>query len=412
GLRFNHDATYELTKGELSMYEPPAMLPHPIVQHLPLFLVATSSSMDVAVNSEAVITGYGLKAMAADYSQDNFFPAVPNAPDMEFGPMLQGAASRYGRGRVAAFADSTVFSNFWMFMPGKPELALSYMDWLNRENAVPNSRWVVIGLALLLSMLAWRIGRRLSFDRWVTIILLAGLVAVPVAIRGYGLMNRVAYALPSVRSEFVSVCFEREYSEFTLPDSIEGFMAPATGSLQTFIVWNQRLAYVPSIRDTLDEALRGADVLVVANPASAPDSREIELVGQFVAEGGRLLVMGDSETADSANAFLDSFGMSIEPLASGGVRVYRLSDAQELALTPSGATVVGGEELITTVSGEPVCSYVRSGDGGVAAFADSGLFMDSSLGNVSRVPDDRQMTVSRIEFDLMRFLADDTTPGF
>lgn len=413
GLRFNHDATYELTEGRLSEYEPPAVFPHPIVQHLPRFLFATSSSLRVAPGAEAVITGYGLKALPADYSQENFFPAVANAADMRFGLLLQGAAVRHGRGRVAAFSDSTVFSNFWMFMPGKPELALSYLEWLNRTNTPFGAWWLPLVIAAGLGALFWFVASRLSPSGLLSALMLGALVAVPVAVSAYPLVDRVSYPLPDARSDYVAVNFEQEYSVFAVPSTFAGFSAESTRSLHTFFVWNQRLGYVPSVKPSLSEALEDGDVVVIANPEAVPDADTIADVEQFVKEGGRLLVLADASGAlEAANAFLKPWGMKAGPAAARPGAYWESGDGRRLALTPGAGVVTGGTVLVRTASGEDVCAAKRSGDGVVVAFADAQLFFDASLGMTSRVPDEHQRLVGELEFALMRFLAEDEPFAF
>ncbi|MDR3120600.1 MAG: GldG family protein, partial [Clostridiales bacterium] len=151
GLRFRYDCTYELTSGSLSEYEAPALLPHPVVSHLPHFLFATSDTLETGWLTEDVIVGYGLKNLPADYSQLNFFPADTNTGAVEFGAFIQCAALPYGKGRVLAFTDSTVFSNFWMHMKGKPELLLGSLEWLNRENVLPIPPRAVASALMLIS---------------------------------------------------------------------------------------------------------------------------------------------------------------------------------------------------------------------------------------------------------------------
>ncbi len=412
GLRFNHDATYELTKGGLSEYQPPAAFPHPIVRALPVFLFATSCSMTVSPGADAVITGYGLKALDADYSQDNFFPAVANASDMRFGLMLQGAAVRHGRGRVAAFADSTVFSNFWMFMPGKPELALSYVEWLNRTNSAYGAVWVPLELAAGLAVPFLLVTRRLSRSDVVSALVVGALIAVPAAVLAYAQLDRVSYPLPDARRDYVKVCFEQQYSEFALPSTFAGFSADAGESLHTFFVWNQRLGYVPSAEDTLDQALSDGDVAVITNPQRRPNADEVARVEAFVKRGGRLLVLGDDSGAGEANAFLKPFGMTIDPSPARMSATCESLEGDRFGLTPSAGIVAGGTSLVATTTGQSLCSYSSSGDGKVVAFSDGELFFDASLGDVSRVPSDDQRLISELEFSLMRFLAEDQPFAF
>ncbi|MBF0469329.1 MAG: hypothetical protein HQK61_10680, partial [Desulfamplus sp.] len=135
-LLFHYDSTYDLQTGKLSVYKPPGILSHPIVNFMPPFLFATSCTLSAPLSAENVMIGYGLRARPLAYSGRSFFHQDPTT-DYEFGLFLQSAAVKYGKGRVTAFTDSTCFSNFYMFIPGKPELALGTIEWLNRKNNNP-----------------------------------------------------------------------------------------------------------------------------------------------------------------------------------------------------------------------------------------------------------------------------------
>ena len=79
------------------------------------------------------------KSVRAIYSVNNFYPPPHDDPKMKSGTFCVSAASRYGRGRVVAWADSTIFSNFEIFYPGKYEYLLNTMNWLNhRDSIVPS----------------------------------------------------------------------------------------------------------------------------------------------------------------------------------------------------------------------------------------------------------------------------------
>jgi hypothetical protein len=111
GLRFRYEATYDLNSGNLTEYKRPAIMPHPIVQHMPPFLFGTSCTLEAPLTADSVITGYGLKSMYADYSQKNFFSDVPETPAMDFGlgrcsQARQGKGLRlYGQHRVFELLD-------------------------------------------------------------------------------------------------------------------------------------------------------------------------------------------------------------------------------------------------------------------------------------------------------------------
>lgn len=410
GMRFNHDATYELTEGSLSEYERPRILPHPIVQHLPdRFLFGTSSSMWISPGTTGVMMGAGLKALDADYSQDNFFPERSTSAEQRFGPFVQSAAVKYGSGRVAAFADSTIFSNFWMFMPGKPELALGYMEWLNRSEGLPLARALLLALAALLAFGAVAYSRRAGCTAISLALIVGVLVGVALGVRGWATVNQVVYPLPVAAEEHIGIAFEREYSVYDLSDTFEGFLADWETTLQTFYVWTQRLGYFPAVTGSLDAALARGDVVVIVDPVGQPSKSELEALVRFVNDGGRLLVMDRATNEDSSSgAFLEPFELRIVATPPAEGTTYDLTnDKEPVSPTDGAATVSGGTPLVSTGTGDVIGSYTRMGDGLVVAFADSGLFFNVSLGDVSGIPDARQRSIGDLEFALMRFLAED-----
>ena len=60
-------------------------------------------------------------------------------------PSYKVWAARHGQGRAIAFTDSTIFSNFCTFQPGKAELMLGMVEWLNHGNPPLDPRpWLLL----------------------------------------------------------------------------------------------------------------------------------------------------------------------------------------------------------------------------------------------------------------------------
>lgn len=89
------------------------------------------------------------KSVRAIYSVNNFYPPPHDHPRMKSGTFSVAAASRYGRGRVAAWADSTVFSNFEIFYPGKYEYLLNTLNWLDHKDSL------ISRMVRRVALLAW-----------------------------------------------------------------------------------------------------------------------------------------------------------------------------------------------------------------------------------------------------------------
>jgi len=411
GLRFRYDATYDLNSGALTEYSRPKVMPHPIVQHMPPFLFGTSCTLEAPLTADSVITGYGLKSMYADYSQKNFFPDVPETPAMDFGLGLQAAAVKHGRGRVFAFTDSTVFSNFWMFMPGKPELALGAMEWLNRTgHATGPALYLALACLLFLGVtiyLTLEVRGHTAF----LVLLTAALLAVPTASFACGAINRSTYPLPKPRTKFTRVSFEQAHSDFALPTLLKGFLAKPEKTMQTFYVWTQRLGYVPSVYPSLGEAVRKGDMVVIIN-SSKPftDSDRADMV-QYVRHGGRLLVMDGAGIKNStSNQLLKSSGMRIDH-APIGESAFSFEKGYSLETTPQACSISGGKPIVSTETGKTICAISRMGRGTVLAFSDSGLFSDAQMGFTNSWPVERQLKISELEFWLVKGLKESKFGG-
>jgi hypothetical protein len=370
---------------------------------MPHFLFATSCTLEAPFNADAVITGYGLKALPVDYSQKNFFPAVSEAPDMNYGLFLQSASVYYGKGRVLTFTDSTVFSNFWMFMPGKPELALGAVEWLNRANRVRYVSGLFGGVGLLGLVFIWY---RFNGKKNTTLALLCSfLVAIPLSFHGYGAFNRMSYPLPQAHKQFTRVCFEQEHSDFALPTTRQTFAEGMERQFLTFYVWNQRLNYVPALETSLETALKKGDVMVLINPRRSFDERDKSLITTFVERGGKILVLeslGNREPV--SNQLLNLFGLHIDfmPLKDSTV----IANGRTIILTGQACSVAGGEVVLKNSAGEPVYARAKKGAGTVAVFTDSNLFSSAVMGDTSMAPTAAQQAIGKLEFSIMQGLVE------
>ena len=79
---------------------------------------------------------------------------------MRYGAFIQSWAARHGQGRVLAFTDSTVFSNFCVGQPGKAEVMLGMIEWLNHADPWLEPRpWLLLLAVPPLAIACWIVGR-------------------------------------------------------------------------------------------------------------------------------------------------------------------------------------------------------------------------------------------------------------
>lgn len=434
-LEFRYDATYGLGTGDLTEYAPPSNMPHPVVQRMPPMLFATSSTIKSRA-ARSAITGSRMESNFADYSQKSFFPEALETARTGFGNYLQAASVTHGSGRVFAFADSTVFSNFWMFMPGKPELALGAVEWLNRENSAIGPSTVLLSLAVVFLLVAVLLARGAGISGFLRrrreppfsgeppgeppptgppagrprtlgaliAVLAAAALAAAVAMPAVTAFNRAAYKEPAPTKKLERVCFEQEVSDFSLPTSMKEFKAPASRTFLTFYVWTQRLGLVPSVGG-LGEALDAGDIVVMINPSGMLTSEKRKDILEYVRGGGVLLVMDSAANRNStSNRALEQFGLSFENAPLG--RKATSFAGRSIVTTARARPVKGGTALMRTVEGQAVLSMADYGKGTVAAFGDSHVFSNGQMGDVGTVPDERLSRISELEFWMFDMLID------
>jgi len=399
-LRFNYDGTYDLESGGLQLYRRPGFLPHPIVQRLPPFLFATSCTLRAPMTACSVITGRGLRSTEADYGGRSFFNRHPDLASANLGSFVQLAAARHGRGRVLAFTDSTVFSNFGIFVPGKPELLLASVDWLDRVNRWPAPLRIALPAAVGILLIAWILIRCRRGAGQLVIALWLVAVAVPLAGAIVGAVNSLTYRLPQPQKPMVTVAFETEHSSFELP--ITSLRHDPSRDFHTFYVWAQRLGYVPRVCGSFSEALGSANAVVVIRPVEPFTPRELTRAASFVEQGGCLIVMDSPDNAAStANVLCGPLGLTVghEPLPPSDLRDL---DGEVVAANRAAAVVTGGTPVLFAGDDRPVLAFKRSGTGIVLAMADARLFANSSLGPSSTVPDERQRRLYEVVYRVFR----------
>ncbi len=399
GLHYNYDATYDLPTGGLSFFEKPKLLPHPIVQRLPPFLFGTSCTLHVSPGSQMPINGYALRVAGHDYSAKSFFETRTDDPHLTFGLFPQLAAVKFKGGRVAAFTDSTVFSNFWMFIPGKPELMLGCTEWLNRRNAY---RFVTLAFATLALLLAaagaWGLRRR--WTESLPLLLPLCTLGVFAGIAIVGAVNRAAYPVPRPHTRYRTICFDRQWSHFELPDVT--LLHEAKADFSTLYVWVQRVGFVPRVCDKLSESVRQDDAIVMINPSGSPSPSDRDRVRRFVEQGGVLFVLDSPGNKHSCSK--DILGMFDVGLADTLPHSQAISNSagQLLAAGQTARPTVGGKALLFAGGQAPVLSLKRVGKGKVIFSGDAELFANSSLGVVSQVPDQTQKRLYQVVFQLWR----------
>lgn len=401
GFRLNYDSTHDLRTGKLSLYRKPPMFAHPSIQNLPPYLFATSCSIMAPWSAENTIIGNGLRADYLDYSQKNFFPDRTRKQfNHGFGLFMQQATAYHGKGRVLIYTDSTTFSNFFIFIKGKPELVLGSVDWLNRSNHL---LWVKTVLTILTIMAAIFL---IVLNAWNSATLCGILIGVSLGGWLIESQTQAAYPLPEPHQSVPWVNFDREYSDYFLPtlrlseDNDKSFL--------TFFVWTQRVGAIPKEVYNFREAVNGRDPLVMIDPVIPLSEEESGALQRYLLRGGRLLLLNSADNVSTAPMkLLDNYGVNffIKNIEPESIQSLTLAGRFfPLIVDGKFAIVEGGEPFLRSDQGEVIGTSVPVGEGKIWVLSCGHLFRNSGMGQTSVVPDEGLKALYRIEFNLINDL--------
>ncbi|MBU0753510.1 MAG: GldG family protein, partial [Planctomycetes bacterium] len=437
GMEFVYDATYDLQSGGLSLYQPPRMARHAAVAQLPPFLFATSCSLKGAPWTRPVQVGDGLLTLPTDYSKHGFFADEDwSRLFYPFGVFNQTLSVSHGSGRVLAFSDSTVWSNFFMFVPGKPELLLGFIDWLNRRPFVP---WLPeLALIVAILCLAWAMKRtmRTGFGRALPDLVIPALLTTAAAVPLLGVWIAWTHPLPQEKRDLPEVVFYDRSADFFLPAL--NLIPDRSPSYLTFFNLVQRVGLFPRVNHDLDQSLSQCELLVLLRRWETLNDEELDKIEQYLLSGGRVLLLSDPKRADVVSPLLERVGMDwiefAKPLEGEAQemeeylenegddetkidpeRIPVLLNSVDLKVSASlwetfNMGVSGGDPLVAFPDGTVLIAGKQVGESGkivVSAAAD--LFANEKLENNHGDPTPLQLEFYEVEYAILRALLPELT---
>ncbi|MBI3869859.1 MAG: hypothetical protein HY299_15155 [Verrucomicrobia bacterium] len=407
GFVFRYDCLFGIDSFFDQYYEPPPV-PHPVVQHIRNMDFATSCSIQpLGLSGRSVLTSTGLKNSLADYHVSNYYPQAVDHAAMRFGAFVQLWAARSGSGRVLAFTDSTIFSNFCTFEPGKAEMMMGMLEWLNHRDGIGDPRPVFLVLGALCGL--WTLALLRKDPQ--AIMVCAGMTAAVWAVACAGLVQAQKRAMPppAARRPFVQITFDRTVCDSILPKN--GFIDGRPNGFGIFERWFLRLGYF-NRRESGTEALKG-DLVVFAYPTLPAPKGYVEALKRYVDSGGRALIVDSPENTNSTAAvLLQPFQLSQKPRAPSappGAKPAMLTGPAGFPTIPGDTAneSVGGQPFVT-LDGKPVATTIRSGRGTVTLISFGSTFTDAKMGVTGDVePNEDLKKVFDFQFALARAVIGD-----
>ena len=406
-FKFRHDLLYRVGSPFVQWVTRPTV-PHPAVQQVPPVCYAVSCSIDPGRSlGRAAVINTGLWNLPPDYNSANFFPHAHYRTEMRFGAFIQTWAVRHGSGRVMAFTDSTIFSNFSTFEPGKPELMIGMLQWLNHTSWLDDGwlRLLVVLPLLAVAVVGLVIGWKLCHGRPHVWLLVLGACALGWFVGAVTVRANQKWAMPELENQrpMVRVVLDRTVSD--VPLSTGGYASDDGLGYALVEQWISRLGYYTT-RQTGQAAFSG-DALVIIAPTRSVTQEYREALISYVSSGGRLLVLDSPDVEGSTgNSLLWPFGLEVihATPAEGTLRGNGDWPGIELEAV---CQVQGGQHFMW-IGDTPVASRTKFGKGSVMAVGFGSLMNDANMGYSWMVkPTETERTVYELLFTLVRSLVED-----
>ena len=295
------------------------------------------------------------KSVRAIYSVNNFYPPPHDDPKMKQGTFCVAAASRYGSGRVAAWGDSTVFSNFEIFYPGKQEYLLNTLGWLNHKDGVLPSMGRRMALVVLLAgVAAFLLWRREPRTWLLTLTWLVAALGSAWLACGIFERRRTEFPTPQQACDWVVFAAEPEDPGHNLRDFVSE--EPYNERYEVFIQWVMRTGAFTGFHllgtenaNGLYAHLRASERTKIANALIVRKPGDLAQLNEFATiprrQGDPLLLMfASSVPVEEALAGIERAGIATKPELLAEIR----------KAWPSGEAVIddGGRRLMIVAGAE------------------------------------------------------------
>jgi hypothetical protein len=361
---------------------------------------ATSCSIDPGfTRGRAVIRETRLKNMLADYHMDNYYPIPEDRAEMQYGAFVQLWSTRYGKGRVVGFTDSTIFSNFCTFDPGKAELMLGMIEWLNHRGANVSYSLALLGLGIFaLGRGGWIAAAR-RYD--LSLLVAASVLGWTTSLVAVREIHARGMPVPQPQREFVQVNIDRTICDALLARN--GFVDGTANGFGIFERWVLRLGYFTSRREA--PSVFEGDLVVFLRPMGKVDESFRTALVTYVKQGGKVLVLDSARDGSTTNDLLKPFQLAIDE----GVELDGpLRNDQAWPEVPvQHAAMVSGGQPFAWIDDQPVGTTKAFGKGSVTLLGIADRFCDAQMGYTGDViPDESLRSVYELEFQLLRRIID------
>jgi hypothetical protein len=414
GFHFDFDCVFDHRRRFEQFHRvDPALAAHPVLRPLSGIRFEVGCSIDIDSSEvRSLLVGRGQKSQPIDYRVSNFYPRPQDQSHMRCGSFAQLVTRSFGKGRVLAISDSTLFSTFSIFIPGRRELVEGMVAYANRVDPGEGVRRAAKGLGWLLALvtlaLAHGVGR---FQAAAALLVVAG--GSRAATAAAELWLYPGHPAPAPGKASREVWFHRSG---IVDWPVERFVQDPQRTYDLFFQYAARTGQFPRLVSDLETCLAGDSPLVLIDPDETSTSAAAAIVG--AARSGRSVLLLESRPNALVDAVAAECGFALTPALPGEV-VKRLLTAHGPVHAPAiegpGRVVEGGRPLLVEerVRGDGsesrravVGAVAKVGAGHVAILANGACFANAVYGfSYSKVPDRDLRRLYEFQFDLLTAMA-------
>jgi len=373
-VSFQYDDLYDLHTGGFNTWVKRSQDASPIASVMPArmrFETGSSISAPSLASDLLVVRGAGCEPL--DWANPGFFGNISYETDESYGAYLSAVMVRAGKGRVIAFSDSTVLSNFSLFLPGRSEFALACVDLLSRSSLGGHSlNAALIAAGILIVGLIWRQSK--IHPIYLPILLgLAALMSLAISTLHYTIA--LADFAPETPPPTIAF-FGGQHEEGSRNWGTALGDDETTPDYSTFFVASQRLGLFPKWYEaTVPDSETGIDAIVLLNHHLLEDKQTVTYLREQLLEGVSILILRN-----------------------------RLDSGEQPILSLLGPIVQGDVELSPGPVDLSCVAESSEGRGRVVVFDDMEVLSRAKLGKVEDVPTAQQLEGYRIAFALYKAL--------
>lgn len=414
GFRFEYDCCFDhRNRFEFCYRKETEVRNHPIVRGLETILFEVGCTIDIdSPRVRPVVVGRSLKSQLIDYSVENFYGTPRDTSEQHSGQFPLLVTRSVGEGRVVAVADSTLFSTFSVFMPGRREIVEGMLAFANRRDVGESWRAIAqrvsIGLTLVLLLFA-------MYRAGITMGVTCALLAWGSSNLGVAMAEAWVYSgNPDLQAANAERDVKFVWEDEPLAWPVYGFSEQPDLNYDLFFQFVARTGAFPRLVRDVEVATRSPGPLVWIDPSPDDPDRAVSTLDGFVERGGTVIVM-ESEPNAVVTELAGRAGLELAD--AGEQAATHLASHVGRIRMPAGVgpfrSISGGKRAFLALGDDAgsVGVVQERGRGRLVVLTCGELFSNANYGfRYGTIPDESQRRMYEVQYSIMA-AATGSSPG-